>query len=176
MSPREVMAASVAMVAGDPKPEMFKLYRRDGRGLDYHEAWPVEGEVVEHWGRCGERGEMRRHPAVGRQATAAVLKQIRSSAAAQGFRPIAASRLIGLLVERRIDGFGKPSDLDLRHELEDFLNDALGWTGVGHCDGGSSGAGSMEAYCVVVDASLAERILAPLLAGSKFSGFKVKRA
>lgn len=32
-----------------------------------------------------------------------------------------------------------------------MLNESLGWTGLGCCDGGSIGSGTMEACCYVVD-------------------------
>ena len=32
-----------------------------------------------------------------------------------------------------------------------MLNEGLGWTGLGCCDGGSIGSGTMEACCYVVD-------------------------
>lgn len=49
-----------------------------------------------------------------------------------------------LLVEYVVEGMGAEADLEKRHELEDILNESLGWSGLGHCDGGSIGSGTME--------------------------------
>jgi hypothetical protein len=44
-----------------------------------------------------------------------------------------------LKLYRHIDGFGSDRDIDKRHRLEERLNELLGWTGLGHVDGGSIG-------------------------------------
>lgn len=49
------------------------------------------------------------------------------------------------------------SDLKKRTRLEDHLNELLGWTGLGHCDGGSIGSGTLEACCLVVDCAMTPR-------------------
>ena len=43
-----------------------------------------------------------------------------------------------------------------RHGVEDILNECLGWTGNGHCDGGDIGSGTINAYSFVVDPYLAK--------------------
>jgi hypothetical protein len=98
----------------------------------------------------------------------------RSVAYASGFRPIAPSRNVTLVVVYAIADSGSESDLGRRHALEDFLNEQTDWMGLGHCDGGSSGSHSMEAFCVVVDGKIAKQTLALALAASPFSDFKVR--
>ncbi|WP_201778926.1 hypothetical protein [Rhodopirellula islandica] len=51
------------------------------------------------------------------------------------------------------------------------MNETLGWTGLGHCDGGSIGSGTMETCCIVVDFEIAKRVIAADLAGTKFADF-----
>ena len=51
------------------------------------------------------------------------------------------------------------------------MNETLGWTGLGHCDGGSIGSGTMEACCFVVDFDIAKRVIEKDLAGSEFADF-----
>jgi len=74
-------------------------------------------------------------------------------------------------IEYSIDGMGSSSDLDKRHALEDRMNEMLGWVGVGHCDGGSIGSGTMEACCMVVDAEIAMRAIADDLKGTQFADY-----
>ena len=177
VAPSEAQATVAAWQAQfDTGPAAFKLYQRvDGR-LNYYEAWPTEGAVVGHRGVCGERGEVRDHPTPDAKAQTKVLKTLKAEARAQGFRPIAPSRHVGLLVEVAIDGFGEPSDIDRRHALENFLNDLTGWLGLGHCDGGSIGSGAMEAYCLVADFPVAKAAIEAALAQSPFADFTVRRA
>ena len=66
---------------------------------------------------------------------------------------------------------GTPKDLEKRHALEERMNETLGWTGVGHCDGGSIGSGTMEVCCFVVDFDTAKRVIEEDLKGTKFADY-----
>jgi hypothetical protein len=155
--------------------QTVKLYNRCGGRLQYREAW-IDGEnVVEHVGACGERGSISRHPAAGPARQREVIESITTEAKADGFKTIPEARLIGLSVGKELSGTGTRDDLRRRHALEDFLNEVTGWLGLGHCDGGSSGSGSMEAFCLVVDYEIAAEAIARELATSPFSDFAVSR-
>ena len=39
------------------------------------------------------------------------------------------------------------------------MDEVLGWTGLGHTDGGSIGSGTMEVGCVVVDFEIAKKVI-----------------
>jgi hypothetical protein len=155
---------------------MVKLYKRSDGRLLYREAW-VDGEdVVEHVGACGERGSISQHPAAGPARQREAIDTITAAAKADGFKTIPETRLIGLVVGKELSGAGTREDLRRRHALEDFLNEVTGWLGLGHCDGGSSGSGSMEAFCLVVDYEIAAEAIARELVASPFSDFAVSRA
>jgi len=79
--------------------------------------------------------------------------------------------LIFLEVEYKIEGFGSEKDLDKRHKLEERLNELLGWTGLGHVDGGSIGSGTMEAGCIVVDFEVAKTVIENDLKNTEFSDY-----
>jgi hypothetical protein len=173
----EDIEAHLRSFPADPalsRPEMFKRYRRSGGVIDYHEAWPADGAVIEHWGVCGERGETREHPAPAAADQRKVLGELKAKAAALGFKAVPISRHAQLVVGRPIAGMGTPQALEERHALEAFLDEQTGWLGLGHCDGGSIGSGSMEAFCFVVDAPIARAALTRVLAASPFSGFTVR--
>lgn len=150
---------------------MIKLYKRvDGR-LRYHEAWLDEGVITEHWGPVGDRGSSQEHPAPRDKSEKAALRAVLKSALDSGYEPIDDEQTSIVLIEYEIDGFGTPADLEKRHALESRMNETLGWTGVGHCDGGSIGSGSMEVSCVVVDADIAKRVIEDDLKGTEFSDY-----
>jgi hypothetical protein len=157
------------------QPEVFKLYRRSEGRLEYWEAWPAEDRVTEHRGVCGERGATRDLAASGPAAQKTILSRLKAEAKAAGFKVIPMSRHAGLLVETDISGFGSEGDLDTRHALEEFLNELTGWLGLGHCDGGSTGSGAMDAFCFVVDYDIARKALEAELATSPFAGFRIRR-
>jgi hypothetical protein len=48
---------------------------------------------------------------------------------------------------------GSTADLDKRVAVEELMNEGLGWTGLGHCDGGDIGSGTMKIFCYVADAN-----------------------
>ncbi|MDI7776055.1 hypothetical protein [Asticcacaulis sp. EMRT-3] len=70
------------------------------------------------------------------------------------------------------DHFANTDEVDMRHALEVFLDDWTGRLGLGHCDGGSSGQGTMEVCCFVVDFDLAKAALEPILADSEFRTYR----
>ena len=157
----------------EPRPGMFKRYRRSSGVIEYREAWPADEVVIEHWGACGERGQTCEHPTPTARDQLNTLKGLKAKAAALGFKPISLSRHAKVVVQRSVAGIGTPQDLDERHDLEAFLDEQTGWLGLGHCDGGSIGSGSMEAVCYVVDAGVARSALARELATSRFSAWRI---
>jgi hypothetical protein len=66
---------------------------------------------------------------------------------------------------------GSAADLGKRHALEDRLNEVLGWVGLGQCEGGNIGYGTMEVCCLVVDFELARSMIEADLAGSAFADY-----
>jgi hypothetical protein len=150
---------------------VIKLYKRvDGR-LQYHEAWLDESVITEHWGTVGDRGSSREHPASRRKSEKAALREVLKSALDSGYEAIDDEQTSVVLIEYEVDGFGTTADLEKRHALESRMNETLGWTGVGHCDGGSIGSGSMEVCCIVVDADIAKRVIEDDLKGTEFSDY-----
>ena len=76
-----------------------------------------------------------------------------------------------LLVEYIVDGMGTENDVNKRRALQDKLQELLGWTGLGMCDGGSIGSGTMEVCCFVVDFEIAKKLIAENLKGTEFQDY-----
>lgn len=150
---------------------MLKLYKHTEEAFRYHEAW-VDGSIIyEHWGIVGETGETREHTLPDGTDEEQAVIEVLASAVATGFRPIDFEEHAALLIEYTVDGMGSNEDLDKRHALEERMNETLGWTGLGACDGGSIGSGTMEVCCFVVDFDIARRTIESDLAGTEFSDF-----
>jgi hypothetical protein len=176
IQPAEMRGFSRQRVEAEQAIATVKLYKREAGRLLYREAW-IDGEtVVEHAGVYGERGSVQNHPASGLARQREVVEAFVATARADGFKSIPEDRLVGLTVSTVIDGMGSRADLKRRHALEEFLDEVTGWRGLGHCDGGSIGSGSMEAFCLVVDPAIAAEVIARELAASPFADFKVERA
>jgi hypothetical protein len=150
---------------------MLKLYKRIKEDLHYHEAWAHGSKITEHWGKVGERGESTEHKRNKKLTEDKDIEHVLATALASGYKPIDEDNLIVLLIEYPIRGHGTVKDLDKRHALEDRMNETLGWTGLGHCDGGSIGSGTMEVCCFVIDFNIAKRIIEEDLKSTKFADF-----
>ena len=73
----------------------------------------------------------------------------------EGYKTIPTSKLARIVIQYKIDGRGTTNDLDKRVQVENLMNECLGWKGLGHCDGGDIGSGTMNVFCFVVDAETA---------------------
>ena len=150
---------------------MIKLYKKGSPATEYHEAWLSDGEITEHWGRLGTNGETRVHRADPKLDDDANIERVLSDARSRGFQELDEDDERTLLVEYTIDGMGSAQDVAKRHRLEDKLNEVLGWAGLGHCDGGSIGSGTMEACCFVADFDIAAVVIREALVGTEFADF-----
>lgn len=149
-----------------------KLYKRlDSGALAYHEAWVNGSRVIEHWGEAGTRGESVRHRKWFFQSESTAINRVLRKAEAAGFKTIEQNEMPYLLVEYRVGSVSETTWLEKRYRLQALLDEVLGWTGLGHCDGGSAGSGTMEACCMVVEFDIAKRVVEEALIGTEFSDY-----
>jgi hypothetical protein len=156
--------------APEPPPSMVKLYKRIGGKLHYCEVW-IEPEyhiVTQHEGICGTHGSTRRTGGETQAGARAQFDRLIATAKRNGYRPIPQSRMQWLIVEYAVDGMGTSADVDRRHRIEELVDSELGRHGLGHCDGGSIGSGTMEIACLVVDFDVAMTTLEKALAVPEF--------
>lgn len=151
---------------------MLKLYRiHEGKPVAYHEAWVHDFKVIEHWGRIGTKGEIQEHRRDTKVGEVENIERVLQQAMVNGFEPIDLDDHAVLLIEYPVKGIGAAADLDKRYALEDRMNETLGWTGLGVCDGGSIGSGTMEVCCFVVDFETAKLTIEEDLASTEFADF-----
>lgn len=151
---------------------MLKLYRLSGPKKEYWETWEQSpGRHLVHWGELGTRGSTRTVEAgITVNAMTIIQKEIHELVV-QGYAPVEDEDHSILMVEYQIDGMGTSEDLKKRHALEARLNETLGWTGLGSCDGGSIGSGTMEVCTFVVDFEIAKKVVEADLADTEFANF-----
>jgi hypothetical protein len=151
---------------------MLKLYKRDSGGLMYWETWDKNSRAgIVHWGNVGEKGESK-------EVSSGLFSNFRKDIQkeinvkiGEGFIEILEESLDRLVIEYKIEGMGTEEDLAKRHLLESKMNEFLGWRGLGHCDGGSIGSGTMEILCFVVDFNVAKKLIEEELKQTEFSDF-----
>lgn len=153
MNESDPSSTSDAAVDGGSTGTEIKLYRHLAEKSEYWETWEEDDHIIVHHGPLGETGEtvrLPKNPASGSEV-AAEAEQRRS----EGYREVPEEELTTVIVQYQIDDFGTEADLERRHEVEGLLEDRLGWTGLGHCDGGDIGSGTMNVFCLVVDPNVA---------------------
>ena len=146
---------------------MLKLYKRIGNELHYWETWDKQV----HWGKVGERGKDKEVKSIGGINFREEIQKEVNEKIAEGYAQIEIENHKTLLIEYEIEGMGTEEDLEKRYKLQDRMNETLGWTGLGHCDGGSIGSGTMEVCCFVVDFDIAKEEIENDLIDTEFENY-----
>jgi hypothetical protein len=151
---------------------MLKLYKMSDNEKQYWEAWENDdGSQTVHWGVLGTMGDTKVVRSSLLKSVENKVKEESEKVISRGFHEIDIEDHYPLLIEYEVDGMGSPEDLAKRHRLEDRMNETLGWTGLGACDGGSIGSGTMEVCNFVVDFDLARRVVETDLVGTEFANY-----
>jgi hypothetical protein len=152
---------------------MVKLYKHVDNEILYWETWNIKGEdkAFVHWGTLGDKGddiEIKSEPSA--TFNDQIEKEI-DRKLLEGFKKIDIDDHFTLIIEFKVDGMGVVEDLEKRYRLEDRMDETLGWTGLGKCDGGSMGSGTMEICCYVVDFNVAKRVIEQDLKDTEFADY-----
>lgn len=151
---------------------MLKLYKLKDNQLWYWETWDKdEKTAVVHWGIVGEQGQ-------NKEVKGGLFSNFRKNVQKEideklkeGYREFDSDKISFLEIEYIIDGFGTEQDLEKRHRLEAKMDEVLGWTGLGHTDGGSIGSGTMEVGCMVIDFDIAKKVIEEKLKETEFGNY-----
>lgn len=146
------------------------LYKRIDGALHFCHAAAGDGLVVFRRGIVGSRAPATQHPLRADEDPAPLLERLLEPARAEGFAPIDLDEQATLLIEyaSRDDD---PEATD-RWDVQAHLDDLLHATGLGECDSCTSGAGSIEVCCFVVDFALAKRVIEVDLRGGQFGNYR----
>ncbi|WP_428330438.1 hypothetical protein [Mucilaginibacter sp.] len=151
---------------------MLKLYKQVDNEIHYWETWEKDAKTgVIHWGIVGEKGTQREvYSGIFSSFKKIVQKEI-DRQLSKGYQQVDVDDHFTLLIEYKLEGIDTPEALDKRTQLQIRMNQTLGWTGLGHCDGGSIGSGTMEVCCLVVDFDIAKHIIEQDLKDTAFADY-----
>lgn len=151
---------------------MLKLYKLTPKLKQYWETWEEEdGRHLVHWGEVGTTGDTSFiEPSIFASSERKLQKEI-LKLRTDGYKEVPIDEHAILLIEFAIEGWGTNDDLEKRHRLQDRMAETLGWSGLGHCDGGSSGSGTMDVCCLVVDFDIAKAVVSTDLEGTEFEDY-----
>jgi len=151
---------------------MLKLYRLKDNQLWYWETWDKdEKTAIVHWGIVGEQGQNKELKGGLFSSFRKNIQKEINQKLKEGYTEFDQDKFSFLEIEYIIDGFGTEQDLEKRHRLEAKMDEVLGWTGLGHTDGGSIGSGTMEVGCMVVDFDTAKKVIEENLKGTEFGNY-----
>ncbi|WP_121811416.1 hypothetical protein [Mucilaginibacter kameinonensis] len=151
---------------------MLKLYRKDAEIINYWETWDKDDKTgLIHWGIVGEVGQSEEIKSGLLSNFHKKIQTIINKKIEEGYRQIDIDDHYTLLVEYLVEGMGTAEDIDKRTRLQNKMDEVLGWTGLGHCDGGSIGSDTMEVCCLVVDFNLAKTVIERSLQNTEFANY-----
>lgn len=151
---------------------MIKLYKQTSSNLHYWETWEETNQTaIVHWGLVGERGQDKEVKAKTRSSLRAQIQQEIDQLLSEGYAPVELEHHHTLLIEFSVNHMGTAKDLSKRARLQERLDETLGWTGLGHCDGGSIGSGTMEVCCFVIDFAIAKQVIEADLHDTEFDTY-----
>ena len=149
---------------------MLKLYRFTDSKKEYWETWNNDdGSHTIHWGELGTTGQSKEVKGSLLKKPEKIIQKEVDEMVSKGFRPM--EEECTLLIEYAVDGMGTKEDVEKRHRLQDRMNETLGWAGLGNCDGGSIGSGTMEVCNFVVDFEVAKKVIENDLKGTEFENY-----
>lgn len=139
---------------------MKKLYKTIGKSIQYWEIWDNNNIITIHWWVLGERGETKDIKVKFWQKTNNIIDQEIKKIQDEGFLEIDLEDCFTLIVQFQINGKDwNEDDLKKCHFIENLINESLGWTGNGHCDGFDIWSGTFNIFSFVINPDIAMKII-----------------
>lgn len=134
---------------------MIKMIKKGIINISYWESWfdSELDEIILHYGKVGHLGTTTVFKKQANQDLERIINEFGENMNKRGFKVLDPDTdLTEIIIQYRIvDGINVELDLDKRYNVENILNECLGWTGNGFCDGGDYGSGTMNVFCYVID-------------------------
>jgi len=141
-----------------------KLYKDLDIGKEYWEAWlNTAGNYTEHYGLLGTKGESSVIKDTLLRKGINKIRNIEKKKKKSGYRQLVQSELYKVVLQYKIEGNGNNKDLNKAKKIQGLMNEELGWTGLGYCDGYDIGSGTINIYSFVVNVELFTDIIIKFL-------------
>jgi predicted DNA-binding WGR domain protein len=138
---------------------LIKLIKQDEDETIYWEVWQDGRTLMIHYGTVGDTGETEEVKLPMFKRAEKVMDELAEGKVNEGFDYLEEDELIELVVQYSYNEDEMQTAQKLRHSVEDLMNECLGWTGNGSCDGGDIGSGTANIFNYVVDAEKASRTI-----------------
>ncbi len=165
---------------------MIKLYKRDDKGdLHYAEYWIKNDEITLHSGKVGREGRIKEYY-LGKdfETEEKFLTFFKKKYKPKGYKEIPDEETCFLAVQFPMKSLlGSKRDAWLRDKVMEYLNEDLGWNGLGHVDGFDMGKliegdkkFGLTIFCIVVDEEKGIKAIKSCLRYSSLDEHRVKIA
>ncbi len=165
---------------------MIKLYKRDEKGdLHYAEYWISENKITLHAGKVGREGRVKEYYLEKDFNTEdEFIVFFREKYESKGYLEIKDEDTYFLAVQFPMKSLlGSKRDKWLRDKVIEYLDEELGWNGLGHIDGFDMGRlivgekkFGLTIFCVVVDEEKGIKAIKSCLRYSQLDEHRVKIA
>lgn len=118
----------------------------------YWEVWEEdEKTLIVHCGCVGDTGEMYEIELYPFQRVEKEMKELADEHLADGYKELDEEELIEFVLQYDYAENQLEEALEKRHQVQEIMDEALGWSGNGYCDGGDIGSGTINIFTFVID-------------------------
>ena len=132
----------------------LKVYRTGNGITEFWESWNEGTESFVRSGKIGEKGLIRRFLMKDPKQASEMMQEI-EEIEKLGYIPRDTEQFDQIVIHYNLENWGSARDHERRVKIEDLMTECLAATGLGVCDGGDLGSGTMNVFCDVVDGNLA---------------------
>lgn len=125
----------------------------------YWEVWQDGKTLIIHYGTIGDTGETEEMKLSLFQEAETLMDELAEEKANEGYDYLDEDKLFQLVVQYSYEEDEMKTTLEKRHNVEDLMNECLGWTGNGSCDGGDIGSRTANIFNYVVDVEKATQTI-----------------
>ncbi|RJS50130.1 WGR domain-containing protein [Bacillus sp. PK3_68] len=147
---------------------MIKMIKQLDDEIVYWEVWRDGRTLVIHYGTVGDTGETEEKKLALSQKAKKVMDELANEKANEGYDYLDEDELFELVVQYPCEENQMDAVLEKRHHVEELMNECLGWTGNGACDGGDIGSGTANIFNYVVDIEKATKTILNELKNNNF--------
>ncbi|MED1303708.1 hypothetical protein BK704_22120 [[Bacillus thuringiensis] serovar konkukian] len=130
---------------------MIKLIKQEKDKILYWEVWEDEKNLIVHFGCVGDTGEMYEIELFLFQCAEKEMKNLADEQLANGYKELDEEELIEFVLQYDYKEDQLEEALEKRNQVQEIMDEALGWSGNGHCDGGDIGSGTINIFTFVID-------------------------
>ncbi|WP_130860040.1 hypothetical protein [Gracilibacillus phocaeensis] len=138
---------------------MIKMAKRMKDTILYWEVWQDGKYLVIHHGTVGDTGESEKQKVPVFQKGQKIMGKLAKEKAAEGFDYLDEDKLFQVVIQYTYEENEMEAAFDLRQSIEELMNECLGWTGNGACDGGDIGQGTVNIFNYVIDVNIAAKTI-----------------